>query len=71
MSKFIFSDETDIALIEDLVDALKRRGFDPKLRRGYVLTIEDNLDAYDVKITLDVIDNMVGLDFVDTLIINR
>jgi hypothetical protein len=84
MSKFIFSDETETALIEDLVDSLKKRGYDAKLRRGYVrgydrklrreyvLMIGEELDAYDVKLILDMIDDMVNLDFVDTLsIINR
>ena len=71
MSKFIFNDETETALIEDLVDALKKRGYDPKLRRGYVLTFVEFLDSYDVKLILDMIDDMVNLDFVDTIVINR
>ena len=71
MSKFIFSEETETALIEDLVDALKNRGYDVKLRRGYVLTIGEELDAYDVGLIIDMIDDMVSLDFVDSLVINR
>ena len=71
MSKFIFSEETETALIEDLADSLKRRGFDAKLRREYVLTIGEDLDAYDVKLVLDMIDDMVSLDFVDSIVINR
>ena len=77
MSKFIFSEETETALIEDLVDALKRRGFDAKLRLGQYgktktfLTFREDLDAYDVKLILDMIDDMVDIDLVDTIIINR
>lgn len=71
MTKFIFNeDEVEQDQISELADDLKRNGFEVEIRNGRIVEIEDEMEAIDLKNILDLIDNTIGLDFVDLIKVN-
>jgi hypothetical protein len=72
MTKFIFNDdEVEQDQIQELVDNLKRNGFEVEVRHGWVVEIGDEMNAIDLKNILELIDDTIGLDFVDHINVNR
>lgn len=72
MTKFIFNDdEVEQDQIRELADNLKRNGFGVEVRHGWVVEIEDEMNAIDLKNILELIDDTIGLDFVDHINVNR
>ena len=72
MTKFIFNDdEVEQDQIRELADNLKRNGFEVEVRHGWVVEIGDEMNATDLKNILELIDDTIGLDFVDHINVNR
>ena len=72
MTKFIFNDdEVEQDQIRELVDNLKRNGFEVEVRHGWVVEIGDEMNAIDLKNILELIDDTIGLDFVEHINVNR
>lgn len=72
MTKFIFNEEeVERDEIRELADNLKRNGFRVEVRHGWVVVIEDDMEAINLKNILDLIDNTIGLDLVDHINVNR
>lgn len=72
MTKFIFNDdEVEQKQIRELADHLRRKGFEVEVRHGWVVEIEDEMNAIDLKNILDLIEDTIGLDFVEHINVNR
>lgn len=72
MTKFIFNEEdTNIESLVRLFQKLKHMAFDIHVKHKYVFEIYDELNAVDVQNILEEIDDIVGLDLVDNICINR
>lgn len=72
MTKFIFNEEdTNIESLVKLFQKLKHMSFDIHVKHKYVFEIYDELNAIDVQNILEEIDDIVGLDLVDNICINR
>ena len=72
MTKFIFNDdEVEQNQIRELADNLRRNGFEVEVRHGWVVVIKYEMYAIDLKNILDLIDDTIGLDFVEHINVNR